>query len=58
MRRYRVIFAKYIQDEKELPTDDIAEAEHVDVRTVQRDIRIALETLSTLIFGIDGLRFK
>jgi cobalamin biosynthesis protein CbiD len=58
MRRYRVIVAKYIQDEKELTTDDIAEAEHVDIRTVQRDIKIALETLSTLIFGIDGLRFK
>ena len=33
----------------------IAELEHVDRRTVYRDIEDAIEKISSLIFGVEGV---
>ena len=53
-RRYRVIHAMYISDTPKT-TEDIAEGESVDRSTVYRDVDAAVERLTALIFGIDGL---
>ncbi len=54
-RRYNVLHALYIAEEPMLARD-IAEKENIDVRTVYKDIDAAVEKVSALIFGIDGLR--
>jgi hypothetical protein len=51
-RKYRILYNNYVEGEA-LAT--IAEREHVDKRTVYRDIDFALEKLAALIFGVDGL---
>lgn len=53
-RRYRIICAMYISGEVSTP-DEIAASENIDRSTVYRDIDSAVERLTALIFGIDGL---
>jgi hypothetical protein len=53
-RRYRVIYDLYIADVTKTP-DEIALIESIDPRTVYKDIDSAVERLTALIFGIDGL---
>ncbi|MDR1630079.1 MAG: hypothetical protein LBS36_07710 [Oscillospiraceae bacterium] len=55
MRRYRIIMDYYIQDDKK-SAEEIAEKEHIERRTVYKDINIALKPLSALIFGIDSMK--
>lgn len=57
MRRFRVIQAMYIDDEP-LTASQIADNEGIDNRTVYKDVDAAIEKLSALIFGIDGLKCK
>ena len=53
-RRYRVIYWLYLSDEpRTIP--ELAEDEHTDKRTIYRDIDNAVERLTALLFGIDGL---
>ena len=54
MRRYRVIHGLYISAVPET-AEDIAENECIDRSTVYRDIDAAVERLSAMLFGIDGL---
>lgn len=54
-RRYRVIDGLYISDRQKSALQ-LAMEEHVDQRTVYRDVEDATEKLSALIFGIDGLK--
>lgn len=54
-RRFRTIHALYIQDEPKT-YEQIAEEENVETRTVYRDVDAAVEKLTFLIFGIDGMR--
>ncbi len=54
-RRYDVLYAMYIAEEPML-VSEIAAKENIDTRTVYRDIDAAVERISALIFGIDGLR--
>lgn len=54
-RRYRVLYALYISDEA-MSSEEIAQKENIDKRTVYKDINAACETLGSLIFGIDSLR--
>ncbi|MCF8566894.1 hypothetical protein LLE49_19430 [Alicyclobacillus tolerans] len=56
-RRYKVVHAMYIADEK-LTADQIAKCHFVDRRTVFRDINAACETLSVLIFGVDAIHLE
>ena len=54
-RNFRVLKAMYID---EIPTtaEAVARVEQIDKRTVYKDIDAAVETLTTLIFGIDGIK--
>lgn len=51
-RRWRVLEAMYLV-ENAGNADDIAEAEHINVRTVFKDLNVAIADLSGLFFGID-----
>lgn len=53
-RRFHVVYDMYIGNE-EKTAEEIAERYAIEQRTVYRDINKAAETLSALIFGIDGL---
>ncbi len=57
MRRFRVVNAMYI-DEESLTASQIAEQEGIDDRTVYKDVDAAIEKISALIFGIDGIKCK
>ena len=57
MRRYRVIMAMYIDDQK-ITAQQIAENECIENRTIYKDITNAVKPLSALIFGIDGLNVE
>jgi hypothetical protein len=57
LRRYKVIHAMYLDDEK-LTVEEIARCHFVEVRTIYRDINEACETLSVLIFGVDAIRLE
>lgn len=54
-RRYRIIYAMYIQEIPE-PVRNISEREKIDKRTVYKDVDAACETLAGLIFGVDGIK--
>ena len=56
-RRCRVLHAMYIADTLST-TEKIAIFESIDTRTVYKDIDIACEKMSALIFGIDYLAVK
>lgn len=51
-RCYRVLSRHYVDGDTLI---DIAKRENVERRTVYRDINFAIEKLSALIFGVDGL---
>jgi hypothetical protein len=50
-RRYRVLYARYIRDE-EMSVEEIAAAEDVSEKTVERDLRIACEIVSVYLLGM------
>lgn len=54
-RRWRVIKAMYISPEIST-AEEIAKAENIEKRTVYRDVDKAIERISSLIFGIEGLK--
>ncbi|KMJ55219.1 hypothetical protein AB685_28385 [Bacillus sp. LL01] len=56
IRQFQTIHKLYISEEK-FTIDQVAECHNVVVRTVQRDTKDAVKTLSALIFGIDSIRF-
>lgn len=53
-RRYRVLDAMYLSDNP-LSASEIAETENIDVRTVYKDLDLACERLSALLFGIQWI---
>lgn len=55
IRRYRVIMGTYIEQERKT-AEEIAAQEHIERRTVYKDINAAIKPLSALIFGIDSLK--
>jgi hypothetical protein len=55
MRRYRVIKATYIDEEKK-SAHEIGAQEHIETRTVYKDINAAIKPISALMFGIDSLK--
>lgn len=54
MRKWSTINAMYL-DAEPMTVTQIAELEHVDRRTVYRDIEDAIEKISSLIFGVEGV---
>lgn len=57
IRGYKAIELFYLDKEKK-SNDEIAKILGVSERTVFRDIKQAIEELSSLIFGIDGIRLE
>ena len=55
MRRYEVLWDRYISDNT-LSVQEIAEKQHISKDSVYTDLRIGLERLAALIFGVDGLK--
>lgn len=55
-RKYFAVYHMYISDDKK-SVKEIADCQSVDERTTYRDLRKAYEDLTSLIFGIDGLKF-
>ena len=53
-RRYEVLYDRYIAEEP-LSVNQIAKKQHMSKDSVYTDIKIAVERLSTLLFGVDGL---
>ena len=53
-RRYRVIYGLYLSKESRTRAE-LASEEYVDKSTIHRDVEEAVESLTALIFGIDGL---
>lgn len=51
-RRWRVLEAMYLTENVGVP-DDVADAEHINTRTVFKDLNVAIQDLSGLFFGID-----
>lgn len=54
MRRYEVVWDMYMA-EHVLTAKEIAEKQHMSKDTVYSDLRMAIEKLTALIFGVDGL---
>ena len=54
MRRMRAVLALYIENPGKT-IQEISELEKVNTSTIYRDIAIATEKLTGLIFGLDGL---
>lgn len=54
MRHWCVIKGLYLLPEK-VSVDDIAERENINRRTVYKDVDAAVEDLTMLLFGIDGV---
>lgn len=55
LRRYRIIVAYYINEQRK-SAEQIAKDEHIERRTLYKDINMALKPLSALIFGIDSMK--
>lgn len=53
-RKFRVLEAMYLGEEA-VPASEVAEREHIDTRTVYRDLDAACEKMSALLFGIQWI---
>lgn len=56
-RRYEVMYDKYIAKDP-LSTRQIADKQNMSKENVYADLKEAIERLSALIFGVDGLRIN
>ena len=57
IRRYEIIYDMYISEEN-LTVKDIAKKKSMSKENVYSDLKIAIERLSALIFGVDGLSVR
>ena len=55
LRRSRIVVDTYISDDQ-MTAEELAQREHIEKRTVYKDIKAAMRPLSALIFGIDGIK--
>ena len=55
LRRYEVVWDLYMAEEV-LSVKEIARKQHISTDSVYSDRKIALELLTSLIFGVDGLK--
>lgn len=54
MRRYEVLWDLYMAEDT-LSVKEVAQKQHVSMDTVYTDRKMAIEKLTALIFGVDGL---
>lgn len=57
LRRYHIIHAMYISEKKQT-VEELAEFHKIEPRTVYNDVKNAVNTLSVLVFGVDGIEFS
>lgn len=57
MRRYEVVWDMYMAEEP-LKVKEIAKKQNMSKDNVYADLRVAIERLTALIFGVDGLKVK
>ena len=55
MRRYNPVWNAYMADTP-LSVSEIAKKQHISKDSVYMDIRVSIEKLTSLIFGVDGLK--
>ena len=56
-RRYDVVWDMYMAEET-LSAKEIAEKQNMSKENVYADLRVAVERLTALIFGVDGLKVQ
>ena len=56
-RRCEVLKDMYIS-EPELSADEIAQKQNMSVQNVYKDLKMAIERVSALIFGVDGMTYR
>ena len=54
-RRWEVIYRMYLDDERGMSVEEIATELSLDARTIYRDLDMACDDLSSLLFGIDWM---
>ena len=52
MRKYNTLLFRYISDTP-MTCKEIAEVNHLEIRTVYRDLDEAIQKMECLIFGLD-----
>ena len=57
LRRYNVLWDMYMAEDT-LSAKEIAEKQHIAKDTVYADLKVAIERLTSLIFGVDGLSIR
>lgn len=57
MRRYEVVWDMYMAEDI-LSVKEVAEKQHISRESVYSDLREAIEKLTALIFGVDGLKVR
>ncbi|WP_342417167.1 hypothetical protein NST83_07520 [Paenibacillus sp. FSL R10-2782] len=55
LRRFKIIYDLYIADD-EKNVEELSECHKINKRSIYRDINKACEALSSLLFGVDGMR--
>lgn len=55
LRRFRIMYDFYIA-EQEKTAEELSECHKIHKRSIYRDINKACEALSSLLFGVDGMR--
>ncbi|MEL3956910.1 hypothetical protein NST17_06830 [Caldifermentibacillus hisashii] len=56
LRRYKILYDMYINPDKK-SVMEIAECHNVSEKTAYRNCKEAINTFSSLVFGVDGIRF-
>ncbi len=56
-RRFEVVYDVYIADEP-MPVAAVAKARNMSKENVYADLKVAIERLTALIFGVDGLKAR
>jgi hypothetical protein len=57
LRGYKILMSLYVDDEKKSP-EEICFAMSVTQRTFYRNKKAAIQFLSAIVFGIDGVKFR
>ena len=55
-RRWEVIYSMYLSEDRRMSVEEIAKEFQLDARTIYRDLYMACEDLSSLLFGIDWMQ--
>lgn len=54
-RRWEVVYSMYLSEDRRMTVEEIAKEFQLDARTIYRDLDMACEDLSSLLFGVDWM---